>query len=143
MAGPACGVGVITLADGSRELVLKLISQFWGVREALPGLLMARQLSPRLRRARRGPGTLNLSTAAGHYGMAGWAAHSDFKWAAVGLPKTRAVELRPEGIRVNAILPAAAPGPWPPSAKGRPDSPLVGGLSGGLWSRGRLGLSRP
>ena len=43
--------------------------------------------------------------------MPGRAAYSASKWAVVGLSKTLALELGPEGIRVNAILPGAVEGP--------------------------------
>lgn len=109
VAGPPCGVGAITLAEWNRSLVLKLTSQFLCVREALPRLRMAQQLQ-RSRRAHGGPCILNLSTSTGQHGAPGWAAHAAFKWAVVGFTKTLAVELGPEGIRVNAILPASLPG---------------------------------
>lgn len=108
-AGPACGVGAITLAEWNRALVLKLTSQFLCVREALPRLRKSRQLL-QSRRVHGGPCILNLSTATGLHGAPGWAAHTAFKWAVVGFTKTLAVELGPDGIRVNAILPASLPG---------------------------------
>ena len=54
---------------------------------------------------------MNLSSAAGRLGMAGRSAYSASKWAVVGLTKTLAIELGPDGIRVNAICPGAVNGP--------------------------------
>ena len=90
-----------------------------------PCPFVSRQAIPRLRAAQAqradaaarqglawgGACIINLSSAAGHLGMPGRAAYSASKWAVVGLSKTLALELGPEGIRVNAILPGAVEGP--------------------------------
>lgn len=104
VAGPSCGVGAITLDDWNRTLAVNLTGQFLCVREALPRLRAAQQ-------ARGGASIVNLSSAAGHLGMPGRAAYSASKWAVVGLTQTLALELGPEGIRVNTVLPGAVEGP--------------------------------
>src|SRR5450830_180200 len=106
VAGPSCGVGAITLADWNRTLAVNLTGQFLCVREALPRLRAAQAQA-------QGGGAciINLSSAAGHLGMPGRAAYSASKWAVVGFTQTLALELGPEGIRVNTILPGAVEGP--------------------------------
>jgi len=104
VAGPSCAVGAITLADWDRTLAVNLTGQFLCVREALPRLRAAQAQGG-------GASIINLSSAAGHLGMPGRAAYSASKWAVVGLTQTLALELGPEGIRVNAILPGAVDGP--------------------------------
>lgn len=100
VAGPTGGVETLSLADWERTLAINITGQF----------LCARLAVPRLRRG-VGPSIINLSSAAGHLGMPGRSAYSASKWAVVGFTKSLAIELGPDGIRVNAILPGAVNGP--------------------------------
>jgi NAD(P)-dependent dehydrogenase (short-subunit alcohol dehydrogenase family) len=52
-----------------------------------------------------------MSSAAGRFGYANRSAYSTSKWGLIGFTKTLAMELGADGIRVNAILPAAVAGP--------------------------------
>lgn len=54
---------------------------------------------------------INMSSAAGRFGYANRSAYSTSKWGLIGFTKTLATELGADGIRVNAILPAAVAGP--------------------------------
>ena len=51
-----------------------------------------------------------MSSVAGRVGYAYRSPYSATKWAIVGLVKSMAMELGPEGIRANAILPGAVEG---------------------------------
>lgn len=115
VAGPSGPLEGITLADWERTLAVNLTGQFLCARQAIPRLRAAQ--AQRVEAA-AGQGLawgraciINLSSAAGQLGMPGRAAYSASKWAVVGLSKTLALELGPEGIRVNAILPGAVEGP--------------------------------
>ena len=100
MAGPTGGVETLSLADWERTLAVNITGQFLCVRQAVP----------RLRKGRE-PSIINLASIAGHLGMPGRAPYSASKWAVIGFTKTLAIELGPDGIRVNAILPGAVDGP--------------------------------
>ena len=53
---------------------------------------------------------VNLSSAAGKFGFPLRSPYAAAKWGVVGFTRTLAMELGPDGIRVNAILPG--PGRW-------------------------------
>jgi Dehydrogenases with different specificities (related to short-chain alcohol dehydrogenases) len=100
IAGPTGPVETLAKADWDRTLAVNITSQFLCTREAVP----------RLRKG-RGPSIINLSSAAGHLGFPGRTPYSASKWAVVGFTKSLAIELGPDGIRANAILPGAVDGP--------------------------------
>ena len=100
IAGPTGTVEHLSLADWNRTLAVNITGQF----------LCARQAVPRLRKGTKAS-MINLSSAAGHLGFPGRSAYAASKWAVVGFTKSLALELGPEGIRVNAILPGAVDGP--------------------------------
>ncbi len=100
VAGPTGGVETLSLDDWNRTLAVNITGQF----------LCARLAVPRLRQGRH-PSIVNLSSAAGHLGMPGRSPYAASKWAVIGFTKTLALELGPDGIRVNAILPGAVDGP--------------------------------
>lgn len=100
VAGPTGGIETLSLDDWNRTLAVNITGQF----------LCARLAVPRLRQGRN-PSIVNLSSAAGHLGMPGRSPYSASKWAVIGFTKTLALELGPDGIRVNAILPGAVDGP--------------------------------
>ena len=52
-----------------------------------------------------------LSSVAGRLGYAFRTPYSVTKWAIIGLVKSLAIELGPDGIRVNALLPGIVEGP--------------------------------
>jgi NAD(P)-dependent dehydrogenase (short-subunit alcohol dehydrogenase family) len=100
VAGPTGGVETLSLADWERTLAINITGQFLCTRAAVPRLLKG-----------RAPAIVNLSSAAGHLGMPGRSVYSASKWAVVGFTKSLALELGPQGIRVNTVLPGAVDGP--------------------------------
>ena len=54
---------------------------------------------------------LCLSSVAGRLGYAYRTPYAVTKWAIIGLVKSLAIELGPDGIRVNALLPGIVEGP--------------------------------
>ena len=70
---------------------------------------MTRRAVPLLRR--RGGGVIiNISSTAAFHGYPNRSAYTASKWAMIGLMKTWAMELGPDGIRVNAVLPTSVEG---------------------------------
>ena len=79
----------------------------------MPALFTSTSI-PHLReaaRAGRDASVVNLSSAAGRFGFALRAPYSAAKWGVIGFTKSLSIELGPEGIRVNAILPGPVDGP--------------------------------
>ncbi len=100
IAGPTGPLETLDTADWKATFDVNIHGQFFCIKHALPMLRQGRDAS-----------IVNLSSAAGRLGMAGRSAYSASKWAVVGLTKTLAIELGPDGIRVNAICPGAVNGP--------------------------------
>lgn len=63
-----------------------------------------------LRKSGRGA-IINISSTAALHGYPLRSAYAASKWAMMGLTKTWAMELGPEGIRVNAVCPTSVEGP--------------------------------
>ena len=53
---------------------------------------------------------MNVSSAAGKYGFAMRVPYAAAKWGVIGFTKSAAIELGPDGIRVNALLPGLVAG---------------------------------
>ncbi len=70
---------------------------------------MTRRAVPLLRKS-GGGAIINISSTAALHGYPNRSAYSASKWAMIGLMKTWAMELGPEGIRVNAVLPTSVEG---------------------------------
>ena len=62
-------------------------------------------------RAAGGGSIVNLSSAAGRFGFPLRAPYAAAKWGVVGFTKSLSIELGPDSIRVNAILPGPVDGP--------------------------------
>lgn len=73
--------------------------------------LMTRSAIPLLRRRAPGSAIVCMSSTAGLFGCPLRGPYVASKWALIGLTKTLAMELGPEGIRVNAICPGSVEGP--------------------------------
>jgi NAD(P)-dependent dehydrogenase (short-subunit alcohol dehydrogenase family) len=72
----------------------------------LRGVYLGMQAATRLMRAgQRGGSIINISSSAAERGMPGTLSYSAAKAGVVGMSRTAAVELGPERIRVNTILP--------------------------------------
>ena len=96
--GPTAAVVDMPL-DGWRDcLAVNLDGAFLTAKHAIPLLS-------------RGATMLFTSSTAGIYGFPFRSPYAAAKWAVIGLMKTVAMELGPQGIRVNAILPGSVNGP--------------------------------
>ncbi|EMY34457.1 short-chain dehydrogenase [Arthrobacter crystallopoietes BAB-32] len=100
IAGPTGPIETLDSEGWKATFDVNIHGQFFCIKHALPLLRQAKDAS-----------IVNLSSAAGRLGMAGRSPYSASKWAVIGLTKTLAIELGPEGIRANAICPGAVNGP--------------------------------
>ncbi|MES2945336.1 MAG: SDR family oxidoreductase [Pseudomonadota bacterium] len=100
IAGPTGSIESIECADWERTMAVNLNSQFYFARRAVPMLRLSRD----------NPCLIAMSSTAGRLGYAFRTPYASTKWAIVGLMKSLAIELGPQGIRVNAILPGAVEG---------------------------------
>jgi NAD(P)-dependent dehydrogenase (short-subunit alcohol dehydrogenase family) len=98
-AGPTAKVEDVDPGDWDDCLNICLTAQFTGVQAALPFLRESGNAS-----------IINLSSAAGRLGFAMRTPYAAAKWGVVGFTKSLSVELGPEGIRANAILPGLVAG---------------------------------
>lgn len=100
IAGPTGRVEDLDAADWDGTVATNLNSQFYFLRAAVP----------HLKRSEAGS-IVALSSVAGRLGYAFRTPYAASKWAIVGLMKSLAIELGPEGVRVNAVLPGVVAGP--------------------------------
>jgi NAD(P)-dependent dehydrogenase (short-subunit alcohol dehydrogenase family) len=99
IAGPTGRVEEINPEDWDRCVQVCLTSQFNCARLAIPYLRRSANAS-----------IVNLSSAAGKHGFPLRSPYAAAKWGVIGFTKSLAIELGPEGIRVNAILPGIVTG---------------------------------
>ncbi len=99
IAGPTGRVEEINPEDWDRCLDICLTSQFNCTRLAIPHLRQSKNAS-----------IVNLSSAAGKVGFPLRSPYSAAKWGVIGFTKSLAMELGPDGIRCNAILPGIVTG---------------------------------
>ncbi len=99
IAGPTARMEDVTPADLDATLQIDLASMFHCARRAVPAL----------RASGRGS-IVNLSSAAGKFGFPLRSPYSAAKWGVIGFTRTLAMELGPDNIRVNAILPGLVDG---------------------------------
>jgi NAD(P)-dependent dehydrogenase (short-subunit alcohol dehydrogenase family) len=99
IAGPTGRVEEIDPAEWDRCLAVDLTGQFNCVRLAVAHL-------------RRSPNAsiMNVSSLAGRLGFAMRTPYASAKWGVVGLSRSLAIELGPDNIRVNALLPGIIAG---------------------------------
>lgn len=100
IAGPTGAVDSYSDADVERTIAVNLSSQFYFLRRCVP----------LLRASQRSPSIISISSVAGRLGYSYRTPYAATKWAIVGLVKSLAVELGPDGIRANAILPGLVNG---------------------------------
>lgn len=99
IAGPTAGVEDVSPEDWRRTMAVNIDGQFHCVRAAVPHL-----------RAARGGAIVNMSSAAGRLGYPMRTPYAAAKWAVIGFTQSLAMELGPDRIRVNAILPGSVEG---------------------------------
>lgn len=100
IAGPTGPVAAYADEDVDRTIDVNLKSHFYFAKRCVP-----------LLKASPTPSILALSSVAGRLGYPYRAPYAATKWAIVGMVKSLAPELGPDGIRVNAILPGVVSGP--------------------------------
>ena len=100
IAGPTGGIETLADADIAQTIDVNLKSQFHFLSRCVP-LLKA---------STRAPSIVAMSSVAGRLGYAYRTPYAATKWAIVGLVKSLAAEIGPDGIRVNAILPGVVDG---------------------------------
>ncbi len=100
IAGPTAHVEDIETTDWNHTIAVNLNGQFYCARRAVPML-----------KAVRGGSIINMSSSVAFSGCPMRAAYTAAKWAVIGFTKTLAMELGPDGIRVNAICPGSVEGP--------------------------------
>jgi NAD(P)-dependent dehydrogenase (short-subunit alcohol dehydrogenase family) len=100
IAGPTAGVEKITEQEWKRTIDVNLNGQYRCLHHAVPML-----------RASKAANITCISSIAGRMGIPWRTPYVATKWAIVGIAKSLAVELGPDNIRVNAILPGIVEGP--------------------------------
>jgi NAD(P)-dependent dehydrogenase (short-subunit alcohol dehydrogenase family) len=99
IAGPTGRVEEIDPAEWDRCLAIDLTGQFNCVRLAVPLLRQSRNAS-----------IMNVSSLAGRLGFPMRTPYAAAKWGVIGLTRSLAMELGPDRIRVNALLPGIVAG---------------------------------
>lgn len=100
IAGPTGPIEDLDISGWERTVSVNLNSQFYFARRAVP-LLKASDRDPCL---------IAMGSVAGRLGYAFRTPYAATKWAVVGLTQSLAIELGPQGVRVNAILPGVVEG---------------------------------
>jgi len=99
IAGPTGAVEEIPPEEWDRCLAICLTGQFNMTRIAVPFL-----------RASENASIINISSLAGRVGFALRTPYAAAKWGVIGFTKSLSIELGPDHIRVNAILPGLVSG---------------------------------
>ena len=98
IAGPTAHVEDIEPEEWEKTIAVDLNGHFYCTRKAIPLLKDSRG------------SIISIASNAAFTGCPGRAPYTASKWAIVGLTKTLAMELGPDGVRVNAICPASVDG---------------------------------
>jgi NAD(P)-dependent dehydrogenase (short-subunit alcohol dehydrogenase family) len=99
IAGPVGPIEAMAAGEWERTVAVNLDSQYYFARRAVPHL----KASPH-------PSLIAVGSVAGRLGYALRTPYAASKWGVVGLTQSLAIELGPQGVRVNAILPGAVEG---------------------------------
>jgi NAD(P)-dependent dehydrogenase (short-subunit alcohol dehydrogenase family) len=100
IAGPTSGIDGVREQEWTRTIDVNLNGQYHCLHEAVPML-----------RESRSANIICISSVAGRLGYAWRTPYAASKWAIVGIVKSLAIELGPDDIRVNAVLPGIVEGP--------------------------------
>jgi NAD(P)-dependent dehydrogenase (short-subunit alcohol dehydrogenase family) len=100
IAGPTAGVDKITEQEWKRTIEINLNGQYRCLHHAVPML-----------RESKTANIICISSVAGRMGIPWRTPYVATKWAIVGIAKSLSIELGPDNIRVNAILPGIVEGP--------------------------------
>jgi len=100
IAGPTAGVDKITEEAWARTVGVNLTGQYRCLRHAVPMLRESKYAN-----------IVCISSVAGRMGLPWRTPYAATKWAIVGIVKSLAIELGPDNIRVNAVLPGIVEGP--------------------------------
>ena len=100
IAGPTAGVDKITEQEWKRTIDVNLNGQYRCLHHAVPML-----------RESKAANIICISSVAGRAGIPWRTPYAATKWAIVGIAKSLAIELGPDNIRVNAVLPGIVEGP--------------------------------
>jgi NAD(P)-dependent dehydrogenase (short-subunit alcohol dehydrogenase family) len=99
IAGPTAGVDQISEEDWKRTIDVNLNGQYRCLHHAVPML-----------RDSKTAHIVCISSVAGRAGLPWRTPYVASKWAIVGIAKSLAIELGPDNIRVNAVLPGIVEG---------------------------------
>lgn len=99
VAGPTAAVEDIAPADWDRTIAIDLNAAFYATRRATPFIKKARG------------SIINIASNAALFGFPLRSPYVAAKWALIGLTKTWAMEMGPDGVNVNAICPGCVKGP--------------------------------
>ena len=100
VAGPAGPVETCDEDGWDHCIQVNLSGTFYMTKRAIPLLRKSRSAS-----------IINVASTAGLMGCPSRSPYVASKWAQIGLTKTWAMELGPDGIRVNAVCPTSVEGP--------------------------------
>jgi NAD(P)-dependent dehydrogenase (short-subunit alcohol dehydrogenase family) len=100
VGGPSALVDEVEDDDWDRCIQINLTGTFYVTKRAVP-----------LLRKSPDPSIINISSSAALLGCPSRSPYVASKWAQIGLTKTWAMELGPDGIRVNAVCPTSVEGP--------------------------------
>ena len=98
IAGPTAHVEDVEPEEWEKTIAVNLNGHFYCTRKAIPLLKDSCGC------------IINIASSVAFMGCPGRAPYTASKWAIVGLTKTLAMELGPDGVRVNAICPGSVDG---------------------------------
>jgi NAD(P)-dependent dehydrogenase (short-subunit alcohol dehydrogenase family) len=99
IAGPTAKVEEVKPEEWDQTIAVTLNGIFYNTKQAIPMLRNA-----------KGGSIINISSSAAFFGFPYRTPYTASKWGIIGFTKTIAMELGPEGIRVNAICPGSVSG---------------------------------
>jgi NAD(P)-dependent dehydrogenase (short-subunit alcohol dehydrogenase family) len=100
IAGPTAGIDVMSEQEWTQTIDVNLNAQYRFAHHAVPMLKKSEHAQ-----------MICMSSVAGRLGYAWRTPYAATKWAIVGMMKSLAAELGPDGVRVNALLPGIIEGP--------------------------------